>query len=116
MTDAPRTNAPSDEHLIRYGISFAPFLIAKARGKAMFLSTGGEANEAALKMAKLHSGKYEIVGFTGAWHGMTSGAQSVNYFAGREGYGPMLPGAHAIPAPNPYRCPLRHCRDACDGT
>src|SRR5262245_44620210 len=82
----------------------------------MFLSTGGEANEAALKLAKLYTGKFEVVGFTGAWHGMTSGAQSVNYFAGREGYGPMLPGTQAIPAPNPYRCPVRHCRDACDGT
>jgi 2,2-dialkylglycine decarboxylase (pyruvate) len=84
--------------------------------KAMFLSTGGEANEAALKMAKLHTGKFEVVGFTGAWHGMTSGAQAVNYLAGRKGYGPMLPGALALPAPNAYRCPLRHCRNACDGT
>jgi 2,2-dialkylglycine decarboxylase (pyruvate) len=57
-----------------------------------------------------------VVGFTGAWHGMTSGAQSVNYFAGRKGYGPMMPGSLAIPAPNAYRCPVRHCRDACDGT
>ncbi len=185
MPNPTRSNAPPDEHLIRYGIPFAPFLIAKARGtiivdtegrelldftsgqmfatvghnhprvvaaieaacdgalhlfsgmlsppvvalsarlaamlppslsKAMFLSTGAEANEAALKMAKLNSGKYEIVGFTGAWHGMTSGAQSVNYFAGRKGYGPMLPGALTIPAPNAYRCPVKHCRDACDGT
>jgi len=82
----------------------------------MFLSTGGEANEAALKLAKLYTGKFEVVGFTGAWHGMTSGAQSVNYFAGRKGYGPMMPGSLAIPAPNAYRCPVRHCRDACDGT
>jgi 2,2-dialkylglycine decarboxylase (pyruvate) len=91
-------------------------MLPPSLSKAMFLSTGGEANEAALKMAKLHTGKFEVVGFTGAWHGMTSGAQAVNYFAGRKGYGPMLPGALAIPAPNAYRCPVRHCRDACDGT
>jgi 2,2-dialkylglycine decarboxylase (pyruvate) len=84
--------------------------------KALFLSTGGEANEAALKLAKLHSGKFEIVGFTGSWHGMTSGAQSVNYVAGRQGYGPMMPGSLVLPAPNCYHCPVRHCRDACDGT
>jgi 2,2-dialkylglycine decarboxylase (pyruvate) len=47
---------------------------------------------------------------------MTSGAQAVNYLAGRKGYGPMLPGALALPAPNAYRCPVRHCRNACDGT
>jgi 2,2-dialkylglycine decarboxylase (pyruvate) len=84
--------------------------------KALFLSTGGESNEAALKLAKLHTGKFEVVGFTGSWHGMTSGAQSVNYVAGRQGYGPMMPGSLAIPAPNAYHCPVRHCRDACDGT
>jgi 2,2-dialkylglycine decarboxylase (pyruvate) len=91
-------------------------MLPPSLSKAMFLSTGGESNEAALKMAKLHTGKFEVVGFTGAWHGMTSGAQSVNYFAGRKGYGPMLPGALALPVPNAYRCPVRHCRDQCDGT
>src|SRR5258708_3190019 len=84
--------------------------------KSLFLSTGGEANEAALKMAKLHTGKYEVVGYTGSCHGMTSAAQSVNCVAGRMGYGPMMPGALALPAPNAYPCPVRHCRDACDGT
>jgi 2,2-dialkylglycine decarboxylase (pyruvate) len=28
----------------------------------------------------------------------------------------MMPGSLAIPAPNAYHCPVRHCRDACDGT
>ena len=83
--------------------------------RALFLSTGGEANEAALKLAKMQSGRYEIVGFTGSWHGMTSGAQSVNYVAGRKGYGPMIPGSLVLPAPNAYHCPVRHCRDKCDG-
>jgi 2,2-dialkylglycine decarboxylase (pyruvate) len=91
-------------------------MLPPALSKALFLSTGSEANEAALKMAKLHTGKFEVVGFTGSWHGMTSGAQSVNYVAGRQGYGPMMPGSLAIPAPNAYHCPVRHCRDACDGT
>lgn len=91
-------------------------MLPPSLSKAMFLSTGGEANETVLKMAKLYTGKFEVVGFTGAWHGMTSGAQAVNYFAGRKGYGPMLPGALALPVPNAYRCPVRHCRDACDGT
>jgi len=84
--------------------------------RALFLNTGAESNEAALKMAKLHTGKFEVVGFTGSWHGMTSGAQSVNYVAGRQGYGPMMPGSLALPAPNAYHCPVRHCRNACDGT
>src|SRR5262249_9784454 len=41
---------------------------------------------------------------------------SVNYVAGRKGYGPMIPGSLALPPPNAYHCPVRHCRKACDGT
>jgi 2,2-dialkylglycine decarboxylase (pyruvate) len=91
-------------------------MLPSSLSKSMFLSTGAEANEAAIKAAKLSSGKFEVVGYTGSWHGMTSGAQSVNYVAGRKGYGPMMPGSLVLPAPNAYHCPVRHCRNACDGT
>jgi 2,2-dialkylglycine decarboxylase (pyruvate) len=82
--------------------------------RAMFLSTGGEANEAALRLAKLHTGGYEVLAFAGSWHGMTAGAASSTYSAGRRGYGPPIPGTMALPTPNPYRCPIAHCRDRCD--
>lgn len=84
--------------------------------RAMFLSTGGEANEAALRLAKLTTGGYEVLAFAGSWHGMTAGASSSTYSAGRRGYGPGMPGTMALPAPNAYRCPIRHCRDKCDFT
>jgi 2,2-dialkylglycine decarboxylase (pyruvate) len=71
--------------------------------RSMLLSTGAEANEAAIKMAKLFTGKFEIVSFAQSWHGMTGGAASATYSAGRKGYGPAAVGSFAIPAPNPYR-------------
>jgi len=71
--------------------------------RVQLLSTGGEANEAAIRMAKLVTGKYEIVGFAQSWHGMTSGAASATYSAGRRGVGPAAVGSFAIPAPFPYR-------------
>src|SRR6478672_6766346 len=71
--------------------------------KGMLLSTGGEANEAAIKLAKLVTGGWEVVGFAQSWHGMTGAAASVTYKAGRRGYGPMAAGCFAIPAPNVYR-------------
>lgn len=71
--------------------------------RAMLLSTGAEANEAAIKMAKLYTGKYEVVSFAQSWHGMTGGAASATYSAGRKGYGPAAVGSFAIPAPYPYR-------------
>ncbi|WP_326541619.1 aspartate aminotransferase family protein [Pseudorhodoferax sp.] len=71
--------------------------------RAMLLSTGAEANEAAIKMAKLFTGKFEVVSFAQSWHGMTGGAASATYSAGRKGYGPAAVGSYAIPAPYPYR-------------
>src|ERR1700730_4665826 len=38
--------------------------------KVMLLSTGGEANEAAIKLAKPVTGRGEVVGFAQSWHGM----------------------------------------------
>ena len=71
--------------------------------RALLLTTGAEANEAALKLAKLYTGRYEVVGFAQSWHGMTGGAASATYSAGRRGYGPAAVGSFAIPAPYPYR-------------
>ncbi|MGO1079414.1 aspartate aminotransferase family protein [Inquilinus sp. CA228] len=70
--------------------------------KVMLLSTGGESNEAAIRLAKLVTGKWEIVGFTQSWHGMTGAAAAATYKAGRRGTGPLMPGQFAIPAPNPF--------------
>lgn len=71
--------------------------------RVLLLSTGGESNEAAIKMAKLYTGGHEIVGFAQSWHGMTGGASSATYSAGRKGYGPAAVGSLAIAAPNAYR-------------
>ena len=71
--------------------------------KALLLTTGAESNEAAIRMAKLVTGKHEIVSFARSWHGMTQAAAGATYSAGRKGYGPAAPGNFAIPAPYRYR-------------
>ncbi|WP_433682804.1 aspartate aminotransferase family protein [Nocardia sp. CA-119907] len=71
--------------------------------KVLLLTTGAESNEAAIRMAKLVTGKHEIVSFARSWHGMTQAAASATYSAGRRGYGPAAPGNFAIPVPNSYR-------------
>jgi 2,2-dialkylglycine decarboxylase (pyruvate) len=76
--------------------------------KIQLLTTGAESNEAALKIAKLVTGKYEVVSFDLSWHGMSSGASSATYSAGRAGYGPPMPGSFALPTPNAYRSPFRN--------
>jgi 2,2-dialkylglycine decarboxylase (pyruvate) len=89
-------------------------LLPPALQKVILLNTGSEANEAALRMAKLTTGGYEVVGLSASFHGLTSGAGAATYSVGRSGYGPPLPGSLSIPAPNAYRCPIRHCTNACD--
>jgi 2,2-dialkylglycine decarboxylase (pyruvate) len=54
-------------------------------------------------MAKLVTGRHEIVAFARSWHGMTQAAASATYSSGRKGYGPSAPGNFAIPTPNRYR-------------
>jgi len=75
--------------------------------KLLLLSTGAESNEAALKMAKLSTGNFEVVSFDRSWHGMTSGASGATYSSGRRGYGPAIPGNLSLPTPNAYRSPFR---------
>ena len=84
--------------------------------RAMFLSTGGEGIEAALRISKLFTGRFEVVSLTRSWHGVTGGASAVTYAANRHGYGPVTPGVFALPAPYAYRCPVRHCDGECDCT
>ena len=71
----------------------------------MFLNSGSEAIEAALKLARRASGRPAIIAFQGAFHGRTLGATSVtssslNY---RLGYEPLLPSVYLTPFPAVYR-------------
>lgn len=91
-------------------------LLPEPLGKVQLLNTGGEANEAALRLAKITTGRFEIIGMAGSWHGTTTGAASTTYAHGRKKYGPVMPGSLAIPSPNCYRCPIRHCANQCDMT
>jgi 2,2-dialkylglycine decarboxylase (pyruvate) len=84
--------------------------------KVILLNTGSEANEVALKLAKLHTGRFEVAGLTRSFHGLLTGIASVNFSLAHSGYGPLLPGSFAVPAPYAYRCPVRHCEGRCDCT
>jgi putrescine aminotransferase len=61
-------------------------------------NSGAEANEAAIKLARAATGKPEIIGAIGAYHGKTLGALSVS---GREQYRtpfePLIPGIAHVP-------------------
>ncbi|MGE8626616.1 aspartate aminotransferase family protein [Achromobacter denitrificans] len=71
--------------------------------KSIFLNTGSESNEIALRMAKMHKSGFEILAIGGSWHGVTSGAGSVSYASDRKGYGVPPAGVFVMPEPNAYR-------------
>jgi 2,2-dialkylglycine decarboxylase (pyruvate) len=89
-------------------------LVPESLNKVLLVNTGGEANEVALRLAKMHTGRFEIVGLTRSWHGLQAGVASLNLAGGHAGYGPLMPGTLALPAPYAYRCPIRHCTGTCD--
>ena len=70
------------------------------------LSTGGEANEAALRIAKTVTGGWEVVAFDRSWHGVTGGAAATTFSGGRRGHGPAVPGMLTLPTPHAYRSPF----------
>ena len=101
--------------VVQLADALAKILPAPLR-KSLFLNTGSESNEAAIKMAKLATGGFEVVALGGSWHGVTGNAGGVSFASDRKGYGPGMPGTFVIPEPNAYRCPVKHCRDKCDRT
>ena len=72
----------------------------------VFLSnSGSEAVDGAIKLVRNSTGRGDLIAFTGAFHGRTMGAVSltcskVHY---RAGFGPLVPGVHHVPYPDPYR-------------
>lgn len=69
-------------------------------GQAFFCNSGAEANEAAIKLVRLHSpeGKYKIITFQGGFHGRTYGAVTATAQPKyHEHIGPMLPGFTYVP-------------------
>ncbi len=74
--------------------------------KIQLYSGGTEAVEAALRLAKSHTKKYEFLAFWGGFHGKTAGTLSLIGDGTKNQLGPLLPGAYHAPYANCYRCPL----------
>lgn len=93
--------------------------------KTFFVNSGAEAIEGALRLAKVATGKREVVALQLAFHGRTYAALSVtgNMMRKTRG-GPYMGGVAFAPAPYCYRCPLRlepatcglACADAVEDT
>ena len=75
--------------------------------RVQLYSSGAEAVESALRLAKCFTGKYEFVSFWGGFHGKTMGVLSLMGSDFKDKLGPMVPGAQIAPYAYCYRCPLK---------
>ena len=82
--------------------------------RVYFGNSGAEAVEAAIKMARYHTGRDKFVAFFGGFHGRTMGALSLtgSKVIQRRGFHPSLP-VHHIPFPYCYRCPYNKEPSTC---
>jgi len=70
-----------------------------------FGNSGAEAIECALKLARYHTGRKNIISFLGSFHGRTMGALSLTGSRAQQKrrFGPFVPGITHVPYPDPYR-------------
>lgn len=78
----------------------------KGLDRIQLYSSGAEAVEAALRLAKSHTGHHEVISFWGGFHGKTGGVIGLLGDTFKHGLGPLTPGRYLSPFPNPYRCPF----------
>ena len=73
----------------------------KEPNRVFFTNSGAEALEAALKLARWHTGRTRAVAFFGAFHGRTYGAMSLSgsKLVHRRGFSPLVPDIHHVPYP-----------------
>ncbi len=69
--------------------------------RVFFTNSGAEALEAALKLARFHTGRTRVIAFLGAFHGRTYGAMSLSgsKLVHRRGFSPLVPDIHHVPFP-----------------
>ncbi|MEA2625926.1 MAG: 4-aminobutyrate aminotransferase / (S)-3-amino-2-methylpropionate transaminase / 5-aminovalerate [Candidatus Binatota bacterium] len=75
--------------------------------RAQLYSGGAEGVEAAIRLAKSYTGKYEVVGFWGGFHGKTAGVMGLIGDSSKHGWGPLPGGRFLTPYADCYRCPLK---------
>ena len=75
---------------------------------SFFTNGGAEANENAIKLARLATGRHKIIARYRSYHGATNGAVTVTGDPRRWAVEPGMPGVVRMFDPYTYRCPAGH--------
>lgn len=94
------------ENMVRLAEKLARIAPGGVPRRVYFGNSGTEAMEAAIKLARYHTGRDKFIGFLGAFHGRTMGSLSftASKTIQRHRFGPLVPGVHHIPFAYCYRC------------
>ena len=74
--------------------------------RIQFYSGGAEAVEAALRLARSFTGRYEVISFWGGFHGKTGSTIGLSGGDVKRGLGPVAVGQHNVPFPDVDRNPF----------
>ncbi len=103
------------ENMVQLAEMLAGLAPGNQARRVYFGNSGTEAMEAALKLARYHSGRDKFIAFFGCFHGRTLGSLALTSRrpVQRAGFGPFMPGVHHLPYPYCYRCPYGKSPDSC---
>ncbi|MGY6090778.1 diaminobutyrate--2-oxoglutarate transaminase [Avibacterium paragallinarum] len=69
--------------------------------------SGADGTEAAVKLAKIYTGRGNVIAFSGGYHGMTHGSLSMTgNLNAKNAVQNLMAGVQFMPYPHEYRCPL----------
>src|SRR5881397_296952 len=75
---------------------------------SFFTNGGAEANENAIKLARLYTGRHKVIARYRSYHGATAGAMTLTGDPRRWPAEPGIPGVVRMLDPYTYRCPAGH--------
>jgi 4-aminobutyrate aminotransferase len=103
------------ENMVQLAETLARLAPGDQPRRVYFGNSGTEAVEAALKLARYHSGRDKFIAFLGCFHGRTLGSLALTSRrpVQRAGFGPLMPGVHHVAYPYCYRCPYGKSPDTC---
>src|SRR6202789_2149897 len=95
------------ENMVQLAEKLASIAPGPGPHRVYFGNSGAEATEAAMKLARYHTGRDKFNAFTRSFHGRTMGALSLtgSRVVQRKGFGPLVPGVYHAQYPDPYRRP-----------
>ena len=104
------------ENMIQLAETLARLAPGGGARRVYFGNSGTEAIEAALKLARHHSGRQQFISFFGGFHGRTMGALSLTGSKSiqKKGFAPFVPGVHHVPYAYCYRCEFGKTPDKCN--